>query len=178
MRAIDRQRRDDDVDAGSVRQTRVHHGRGFVHVPPNVGDNLVDDMHQVRIVLEPDVGFFQHSRPLDIHLVVSVDQNVIDGGVLQQRLQGTQSEDFIQYFQSKALAFPAAHRGLQVCDQLLDDGQGLCPGALVPHHRYSLQVHFVQKVAMDGGFQLLINLEIKAGWSLLLDHRNRFHRAR
>ena len=69
--------------------------------------------------------------------------------VLQQGFQGTQSEDFI-HTSRKALA-PGRSSGLQVRNQVLDDGQRWCP-VLVPHHRHPLQVHFIQKVAMDVDF--------------------------
>ena len=50
-----------DVDAGAVRQARVHHRRRLVHASSDRGDDLVDDVHQVRVVLEHDVAFFKHS---------------------------------------------------------------------------------------------------------------------
>ena len=168
MRTIDRQRRNDDVDARSVRQARVHHRRRFVHVPPNVGYDLVDDVHQVRVVLEPNVGFFQHSRAFDVHLLVAVHQNVVDGGILQQRFQRAQSENLIQNFQGKALALAAAHRGLQIRDQVLNHGQGLGPGAFVAHRGHPFQVHLVQQVAVHAGLQFLIDLEIQPGLSLFV----------
>ena len=82
----------------------------------DVGNDLVDNVHQVRVIFEPDVGFFQHSRPLDIHLIVSIHQNVVDGGILQQRFQRSQPENFVQNFQGKALPLAAAHGSLQIRD--------------------------------------------------------------
>ena len=92
---------------------------------PIVRHDLVDDVHQVRVVLEADVGVFQHARALDVNLVVPVDQDVVDGRVLQQGLQRAQPEHFVQHFQRQALPLPAAHRCLQVRDQILNHGQGL-----------------------------------------------------
>ena len=56
QRAIDGQRRNDDVHARAIRQARIHHGRRFVDPPAYRGDNLVDDVHQVGIVFEGHVG--------------------------------------------------------------------------------------------------------------------------
>ena len=48
QRAVHRQRRDDGVDARAVGQARIHHGIRFVHAPPHLRDDLVDDPQQVR----------------------------------------------------------------------------------------------------------------------------------
>ena len=85
MRTVDGEWGDDYVNAGPVRQSSVHHRRRFIHAPSNRRHNLVNDVHQVRIVLEHDLGFFQNSCPLDVHFLVSVDQDVADGRILQQR---------------------------------------------------------------------------------------------
>ncbi len=66
-RTIHRQRRNDDVDARSVGQARIAHGRRFVHPPPHLGDDLVDDVAQMRLVLEHDIGLLQHAGPLHVN---------------------------------------------------------------------------------------------------------------
>ena len=43
QRSAQAERRDDDVDAAAVGQARIHHRRGLVHPPPDLGDDLVDD---------------------------------------------------------------------------------------------------------------------------------------
>ena len=52
QRAVDRQRRNDGVDARAVRQARVHHRRAVVDAPADAADDAVDDAQQVRVVLE------------------------------------------------------------------------------------------------------------------------------
>src|ERR1700687_4210081 len=102
MRTVDGERRDDHVYAGSVGETGVHHGRGFVHPPPDRGYDLVDNVHQVGIILETDIGFFQHARTLDVDLLGAVDQDVTDGRILKQWFQWAQAEDFVQDLKRKA----------------------------------------------------------------------------
>ena len=96
MRAVDRQRRNDHVDAGSVGQTGVDHGRGFIHAASDGGNDLLDDAHQVRVILEAYLGLFQHSGALDVNPFGAVHQNVADGRVLQQRLKRAEPEHFVQ----------------------------------------------------------------------------------
>src|SRR3954467_9574879 len=45
---VERERRDDGVDAGAVRQARVGHGRGFVDAAADARDDARDDLLQVR----------------------------------------------------------------------------------------------------------------------------------
>ncbi len=77
--AIDRERRNDDVDARAVGETGVHHRRRFIDAAANSGDDLVDDVHEVHLVLEGDPGLFKDSGALDVDGVVRVDQDVVDG---------------------------------------------------------------------------------------------------
>ena len=49
---VERQRRDDRVDAAAVGQAGVDHRRGLVDAPADLGDDLVDDAPQVRLVAE------------------------------------------------------------------------------------------------------------------------------
>ena len=62
QRAVDGQRRNDDVDARAVEQARIHHRRRLVDAAADRGDDLVDDVHQVRFVLEDDVGLLDARR--------------------------------------------------------------------------------------------------------------------
>ena len=48
------------------------------------------------LVLEDDVGLLKHAAPLHVDRLVGVHQDVVDGGILQQRLQRAQAEDLVQ----------------------------------------------------------------------------------
>ena len=65
--AVDGQRLDDGVDAGAVGQAGVHHRRRFVDPAAHRRDDAVDDLQQVPVVLEPDVGLLQPAVALDEH---------------------------------------------------------------------------------------------------------------
>ena len=52
-RPVERQRRNDGVDARAVRQARVDDGLRFVDAAAHLRDDLLDDVQQVRVVLEP-----------------------------------------------------------------------------------------------------------------------------
>ena len=63
---------------------------------PTDADDALDDAQQVRVVLEDDVGLFEHAVPLDVDLIVAVDQDVGDVRVLQQRLERAEPEELVQ----------------------------------------------------------------------------------
>ena len=68
-------------------------------------NDLIDDPEQVPIVPECDAGQFQLTFALDIDLAASVDKDVRDGRVLEQRLQRSESEYFIQNLIGNLLLF-------------------------------------------------------------------------
>ena len=53
----------------AVRQPGVHHRRRVVDPAADRGDDPVDDLEQVAVVLEPDVGLLQPAVPLDEDLL-------------------------------------------------------------------------------------------------------------
>ncbi len=50
--AVNGQRRNDGVDARSIGQTGVDHGRRFVDAPADARDDALNDLHEMRVVFE------------------------------------------------------------------------------------------------------------------------------
>ena len=93
---VERQRRDDCIDAGSVGQTSVDHGRGLIHSAAHPRYDAVDDLQQVTIVAELGVDPHKLAALFDEHIVFAVDQDVRDLWIAQERLQRPKTEDFIK----------------------------------------------------------------------------------
>ena len=66
-RPVQRERRDDRVDAAAVGQARVDHRRRLVDAAADLRDDLVDDPHDVRLVDEANVGALELAAALDVH---------------------------------------------------------------------------------------------------------------
>ena len=77
-RPVERQRRNDGVDARSVLQAGVDDGLRFVDAAAHLGNDLFDDVQQVRVVFETHRRFRQLAAALDEYLVVAVDQDIRD----------------------------------------------------------------------------------------------------
>ena len=67
QRAVERQRRDDRVDAAAVGKTGVDHRRGFVDPAADRRDDLLDDPKQMLLILEPHRARLEHAVALDEH---------------------------------------------------------------------------------------------------------------
>src|SRR5262249_40570662 len=69
-----------------VRQSGVDGWRGFVNPAPNIGNDSLHNAHQMRFILEMDAGRFQLSEAFHKTFLVRVDQDVVDGRILEQWL--------------------------------------------------------------------------------------------
>ena len=94
-RALERQRWDDRVHAGAVRQARVDHRRGLVHAPADLRHDLVDDAQQVRVVGERSLRPLDLAQPLDIDPVIGVDHDLGHGVVSQEVLERSVAQDVV-----------------------------------------------------------------------------------
>ena len=65
---VDRERRDDDVDAAAVGKARVADRARFVDAAADLAHDALTDVHQLRVVAEADVGALDLARDLDVGL--------------------------------------------------------------------------------------------------------------
>src|SRR5207237_1399408 len=92
-RTLDRQRRDDHVDAGAVGEAGVDHRRAFVDPAADAGDDARNDLHQVRVAVEFDGRPHHLVAALDVDLVRAVDHDVGDCLVGKQDFQRAKRKD-------------------------------------------------------------------------------------
>ena len=95
-------------------------------------------MHQVPVVLEDDGGLLQHPVPFYIDRAAGVHQDVVDGRILQQRLQRAKAEDFIQYLLRQPVAFRRRERNILLPDQLVNHASAAVAGTPVLVHLRNL----------------------------------------
>ena len=91
--AIDRQRRRDHVDAGTVEQARIADRRRFVDAAADLADDALTDVHQLRSVAESNVGELNFAPDFDEAAGRPVDHDVGDIVSGEQRLQRTQAQN-------------------------------------------------------------------------------------
>ena len=153
---VDGQGRNNDIHTGAIGQARVHHRRRFIDAPSDGGNDLVDNVHQVCVVLEDDVGSLQHAAAFHIDYVVGVHQDVVDTRILQQWFERAEAEQLIKNFLTYAITVCGAERCTLLGNQLLDDGHELALAAsIVLHDAKLLEVDALDELVMYGGFELM-----------------------
>src|SRR5579875_2176410 len=105
QRPVDADRTHRDVDARAIGQTCVTERVRFINATTDGRYDLVDDAQQMLFVFEAHRQRFKNAAPLDIDVFVAVDQNVADGGVLEQRLERTEAGHFVENFRNECGQF-------------------------------------------------------------------------
>jgi len=113
-RPVDRDGRDDGVDAGSVGQARVHHGRGLVDPAPHGRDDAVDDLLEVVVVLEAGPRELDLPVALHVDVAVGVHEDVRYRRVVHEGLDGPQPEDLVKDLLVELLALLVVERRLRL----------------------------------------------------------------
>ncbi len=154
QRSVDRQRRDDRVHTGAIRQARVDHRRAVVDAPADAAHDPVDDPHQMPIVLERRRQPVQFAAALDVDVLVGVDQDVANRGVPQQRLEWPQPEDFVDDVPENRVALAHAERHGLFGNQVEEQRPDVRFGARALGRRQRLEVQAVEQLPVDVGLEL------------------------
>ena len=110
QRAVDADRPHRHVDARAVLQARVAERMRFVDPASDRGHDLVDDAQQVMLVLEAHRQRLKYAATLDVDAFVAVDQDVVDGRILEQRLERTKAGHFVENFRNEIAQFLCVER--------------------------------------------------------------------
>ena len=114
-------------------------------------------MHQVRFVLEDNVGLLDDAPPFDVNGLIRVDQNVAHRRVVQQRFEWPKPEYFIENVVRKTVAVGSAERRALFPDQLQNDCEQ--PLASTEFIRLNgsqfFQIHAAYQFVMNGSFECM-----------------------
>jgi hypothetical protein len=158
QRPVHRERRDDGVDARTVRQARVDHRTRFVDAAAHARDDLLDDLHEVGVVVEGHLGQFQPAAPLDVHLVERVNQDVGNGRVVQQRLERAEAEHFVLDVEHQVMPLLLVQHDAFFFDDALNQQRQLVLELLGGQPLQPLQIDPVEDHLVHGLLQFLVGL--------------------
>src|SRR3954451_5037615 len=119
--AVDRQRRNDGVDAGAVGETRVADRRGFVDAAADLADDALADVEQLLVVAEADAGLLDLARNFDEYRAGAVDHDIGDVVARQQRLQRAVAEHVVADVVEQFFLLGNRHHDVLDRDDLVDD---------------------------------------------------------
>ncbi len=157
-RAVDRDGRDDGVDAGAVGKPGVHHGRGLVDAASHGRDDAVDDLLQVRVVLEARPRELDLPVALHVDVPVGVDQDVRNGRVVHEGLDGPQAEDLVEDLLVELLALLVVHRrrGQLFRENPVREPPDLLLEEVLVQRVDQGEVQHVHQTVVDLAFQLVV----------------------
>ena len=96
-----------DVDAAAVGEAGVDHRRRLVDAAADLGDHLVDDPAQVRVVVEAHRRLVEAALALDPDVARAVDHDLRDRVVGEQALERPVAEDVVGDLLGEPLAVVA-----------------------------------------------------------------------
>src|SRR5579864_2035274 len=115
-------------------------------------------MAQVGRILKYNVGEFKDAAALNVHLAMSVYQNVSNRLVLEKRFQRAKAKNLLQHLSANTLFFRGAPGEVGYGDQIIDDVLHLGPRVDVLERGKPFQVDLVQQLAVQSCLQLLVRL--------------------
>ena len=153
--AVQRQRRNDRIDTRAVGHAGIDHRAGFVDAAADLRDDAVDDLHQVVVVAERDVGLLHLAAAFDIDVLRAVDQDVADRRVLEQHFQRPEAERLVEHFVDQPLALVAIEQRVFGVAQVLDDQADLAAQHVAFQLADARQVELVDQLAVDPLLEVL-----------------------
>src|SRR5690606_26382451 len=118
---INRERRNNDVDAGSVGQTRVADRARFIDAAADLADDALAYAHQVLIVTEADVRFLHLAIDLDIDPLGAVHHDVRNIVAREQRFQRTEAQNVVADVLEQLFLLGDRHHEILDRDDVGDD---------------------------------------------------------
>ena len=148
----------------------VDHRTRLVDTTADLGDDAIDDLHQVVVVAELDVGFLHLPVPLDIDVLGTVDQDVGDLAILQQHLQRAQAKRLVQHLVDQPFALAAIQQRVFGVAEMLDDQADFAPQRIALQLAHLVQIELVDKLAVNPSLQIFEFLVLGGiGQSLVLN---------
>ncbi len=154
QRAVHGERRDDRVDARSVREPGVDHRRAVVDAAADPADDPVDHAQQVAVVLERRGHFFEDAAALDEDVLVGVDQDVVHRRIAKNRFERPEAEHLVDELAVKDIPLSHADRHALFAEQLADERLDLAFGAGAVGVGERFEVEAVQQLLVNVGLEL------------------------
>src|SRR6185295_11550602 len=154
--AVDRQRRNDGVDAGAVGEAGVADRRGFDDAPADLADDALADVEQLLIVAEADAGLLDLAGDFDEHRAGAVDHDVGDVVARQQRLQRAVAEHVVADIVEQLFLLGDRHHDVLDRDDLVDDVADFLARGLAVELGELGKIDRLDQGAEDGGLDLIV----------------------
>ena len=111
-----------------------------------------------RIVLKDHVGFFQAAVPFEVDLVVTIDQDVGDLGVGEERFERPEAENFVEHVDDQRVALEQAQRDVLALpiEKIADETADLGLSIFALHSGQALEIQATEQFLVDAPLEGLI----------------------
>src|SRR5208283_3898110 len=120
-RPIDRERRSDHIDARAVGKTRVANWRSLVNPAPDLADDTLTNVHQLRVVAKANVGQLNLAADLDEGTGCAIHHDIGDVVAAKQWFERPVAENVIANIVDQIFLFADRHGNVLDRDDLVDD---------------------------------------------------------
>ena len=136
-----------------VLQAGIEHRRTFVDAAADAGGDALNHVHQVRIVAELRIRFFNSAVAFDVHPMRAVDENIADRRILEQHFERPKAERLVEHFVDESFTLhPIEERVFRVA-QAFDDQADLAPQGVAGQVADLREVKFVDQLAVNEPFK-------------------------
>ena len=133
-RAVEGEGRKDDIDAAAIGKPCIADRRRFIHPPADPAGDALADIGELAVIGETDRRGAHPAVDLDIALARTIDHDVGDAVLSEERLQGSEAQNVVADVFEKLLALGAGHnrraKGEDFAGQLADFLAGVRYGEL------------------------------------------------
>jgi hypothetical protein len=153
-RPVDADRADGAVETRAVEEARVAQGVRFVDAATDRRDDLLDDAHQMRLVLEERRHGLEHAAALDEDVLVTVDEDVGDGRVLEERLERSQARHLVHHLGDEEVELLGVEGQALGHDPVGDDAVDLAPKLLPRQLLERREVELLDETAVEANLRV------------------------
>ncbi len=130
-RAIDGQRRRNDVDARAVGKTGVADRARFIDAAADLAHDALADGEELAVVTEADVALLHLAIDFDEGLTGAIDHDVGDVVARQKRLERTEAQNVVADVLEQLFLLGNRHREVLDRDDIVDDIADFLARALI-----------------------------------------------
>ena len=124
----------------------------FIDAAADRGNDLVDDAQKMRFVLEAASDRLEDAVALDISAFVTVDQDVVDRGIIEQRLERPEARHLVENFVDEFVEFLRVERKPLDHDVLRHELLDLLPHFLFGKPLQRREVDLLDEPAVQANF--------------------------
>ena len=147
--AIESEGWDDGIESGAIGKPSIDHGGRFVDASSDFGDDAIEDLQEVFVIAEGDIGALDAAIFLNEHIFRSVDHDVCDAFFLEKDFERSEAEGFIEHFFDESFAFGAVEEWVFGIAEMFDNNADFAAEGITFKFGDSIEVEFFDEFSVN-----------------------------